>query len=36
VIPAISNAIHDAVGIRLTELPFHPGRVLQLLEAKAC
>ena len=35
VIPAISNAIHDAVGIRLTELPFHPGRVLALLREKA-
>jgi 4-hydroxybenzoyl-CoA reductase subunit alpha len=34
VIPAISNAIHDAVGIRLTELPFHPARVLALLEEK--
>ncbi len=33
VIPAISNAIHDAVGIRLTELPFHPGRVLSLMRA---
>jgi len=35
VIPAISNAIHDAVGIRLTELPFHPGKVLALLREKA-
>jgi CO/xanthine dehydrogenase Mo-binding subunit len=34
VIPAISNAIHDAVGVRLTELPFHPGKVLQLLREK--
>jgi 4-hydroxybenzoyl-CoA reductase subunit alpha len=34
VIPAISNAIHDAVGIRLTELPFHPGKVLQLIREK--
>jgi CO/xanthine dehydrogenase Mo-binding subunit len=31
VIPAISNAIYDAVGIRLTRLPFHPGDVLRLL-----
>jgi CO/xanthine dehydrogenase Mo-binding subunit len=31
VIPAISNAIYDAVGVRLTELPFHPGKVLSLL-----
>ena len=35
VIPAISNAIHDAVGVRLTELPFHPGKVLQLLREKS-
>ncbi len=34
VIPAISNAIHDAVGIRLTELPFHPGKLLALLREK--
>jgi CO/xanthine dehydrogenase Mo-binding subunit len=31
VIPAISNAIYDAVGVRLTELPFHPGKILRLL-----
>jgi CO/xanthine dehydrogenase Mo-binding subunit len=35
VIPAISNAIHDAVGIRLTELPFHPGKVLRLLQKRS-
>jgi len=34
VIPAISNAIHDAVGIWLTELPFHPGKLLRLLREK--
>ena len=33
-IPALSNAIFDAVGIRLTELPFTPGRVLAALEEK--
>jgi 4-hydroxybenzoyl-CoA reductase alpha subunit len=27
-IPAIANAIHDAVGVRLTRLPFRPERVL--------
>jgi CO/xanthine dehydrogenase Mo-binding subunit len=32
-IPAIANAIHDAVGVRLTRLPFHPPRVLAALEA---
>jgi 4-hydroxybenzoyl-CoA reductase alpha subunit len=31
-IPAIANAIHDAVGIRLTRLPFSPPRVWRALE----
>jgi len=30
-IPALSNAVFDAVGIRLTELPFTPGKVLRAL-----
>ena len=34
VIPAISNAIHDAIGVRLTHLPFHPGMVLKKLREK--
>ncbi|MFZ5468761.1 MAG: xanthine dehydrogenase family protein molybdopterin-binding subunit [Myxococcota bacterium] len=34
VIPAIANAIYDAVGVRLTELPFHPAKVLELLRAQ--
>jgi 4-hydroxybenzoyl-CoA reductase subunit alpha len=33
-IPAIANAIHDAVGIRLREAPFTPERVLAALRAK--
>ena len=33
-IPAISNAIYDAVGIRLRESPFTPERVLSALRAK--
>jgi 4-hydroxybenzoyl-CoA reductase subunit alpha len=33
-IPAISNAIFDAVGIRLHESPFTPERVLSALRAK--
>jgi CO/xanthine dehydrogenase Mo-binding subunit len=33
-IPAISNAIFDAVGIRLTRLPFTPGRVLAALRER--
>ncbi len=32
-IPAISNAVFDAVGIRLRHLPFTPGRVLASLRA---
>jgi len=34
VIPAISNAIHDAVGVWLTDLPFHPGKLLRLMREK--
>ncbi len=33
-IPAIANALYDAVGVRLTELPFHPGKVLAALAQK--
>ncbi len=33
-IPAISNAIYDAVGVRLHECPFTPERVLAGLRAK--
>jgi CO/xanthine dehydrogenase Mo-binding subunit len=32
--PAIANAIFDAVGVRLTELPMTPERVLRALRAK--
>jgi CO/xanthine dehydrogenase Mo-binding subunit len=32
-IPAIANAVFDAVGIRLTRLPFTAGRVLAALRA---
>ncbi|HWT84338.1 MAG TPA: molybdopterin cofactor-binding domain-containing protein, partial [Myxococcales bacterium] len=34
-IPAIANAIHDACGIRIRELPFYPQRVLKLLRGRA-
>ncbi|HEX8940527.1 MAG TPA: molybdopterin cofactor-binding domain-containing protein [Candidatus Limnocylindrales bacterium] len=34
-IPAIVNAIHDACGIRIDQLPVTPERVLRALEAKA-
>jgi len=33
-IPAISNAIYDAVGIRLREAPFTPERILSALRAQ--
>lgn len=33
-IPAIANAIYDAVGIRVDTLPFSPSQVLSLLSAK--
>ena len=33
--PAIASAVHDAVGVWITELPITPERVLRALEAKA-
>ncbi len=33
-LPAISNAIYHAVGVRLARAPFTPGRVLRALEGK--
>ena len=33
-IPALANAIHDALDIRLYELPFTPGKVLAALRLK--
>jgi len=29
--PAIANALHDAVGVRLTSLPLNPAAVYQAL-----
>ncbi len=34
VIPAIFNAVYDAIGIRFTEMPLTPERVLRALEQK--
>ena len=34
-LPAVANAIYDAAGIWLTDLPFTPGKVLAALRAKA-
>jgi 4-hydroxybenzoyl-CoA reductase subunit alpha len=36
IIPAISNAIYNAVGVRLTHLPFTAAKLLEKLEAKRC
>lgn len=32
--PAIANAIYDAIGVRITELPITPERVLDAIKAK--
>ena len=34
-IPAVANAIYDAVGVRLTELPMTPEKVLRALRSKS-
>jgi len=33
-VPAIANAIHDALGVRLNQLPFTPGKVLKAIAAR--
>jgi len=35
VMPALANAIHDAVGVRIDEIPVTPDKVLRALEKKA-
>ena len=35
VMPAVANAIHDAVGVRVDEVPITPDKVLRALEKKA-
>jgi CO/xanthine dehydrogenase Mo-binding subunit len=35
VMPAVANAIYDAVGVRIDELPITPAKVLRALESKA-
>jgi len=32
--PAIANAIYDAVGVRITELPVTPEKILKALKEK--
>jgi hypothetical protein len=34
-LPAIANALEDAVGVRLTELPLNPETVLRAIKAKS-
>ena len=34
IIAALTNAVHDAVGLRLSELPASPDRVLEALQAR--
>src|SRR5207245_6703793 len=34
VIPAVANAVHDAVGVRIDETPNPPEKVLRALEAR--
>jgi len=31
IIPAVANAVHDAVGVRIRRIPFHPAAVLDAL-----
>jgi 4-hydroxybenzoyl-CoA reductase subunit alpha len=33
-VPAIVNAIYDAVGVRINELPITPEKILDALEEK--
>jgi CO/xanthine dehydrogenase Mo-binding subunit len=33
-IPAIANAIKDAIGVRITEIPITPEKILKALEEK--
>jgi CO/xanthine dehydrogenase Mo-binding subunit len=34
VVPAVANAIHDALGVSLTSAPFTPERILQALQSQ--
>jgi 4-hydroxybenzoyl-CoA reductase subunit alpha len=35
IMPALANAVHDAVGVRVDEIPITPEKVLKALEEKA-
>ena len=34
VVPAIANAIYDAIGVRIKDLPITPEKILKALEEK--
>jgi hypothetical protein len=34
VIPAVANAVYDAVGVRIDEIPITPEKILKALDAK--
>jgi hypothetical protein len=34
VIPAVANAVYDAVGVRIDEIPLSPDKVLRALDLK--
>ena len=36
VTPAIANAIYEAVGVRIKDMPITPEKVLKALKAKSC
>jgi 4-hydroxybenzoyl-CoA reductase subunit alpha len=35
VMPAVANAVYDAIGVRIDEVPITPDKILKALEAKA-
>jgi 4-hydroxybenzoyl-CoA reductase subunit alpha len=35
VIPAVTNAVHDAVGVRIDDIPITPDKILKALDLKA-
>ena len=35
VLPAVANAVYDAVGVRIDEIPITPDKVLRALERKS-
>jgi 4-hydroxybenzoyl-CoA reductase subunit alpha len=35
IMPAVANAVHDAVGVRIDEVPITPEKIVKALHAKA-